>query len=222
MPDMLQIGLNVKLIEHIHQNDVGKIELPEADRHDLIDLFVALGFRRGVEIGVYKADYTQEIAAAGLEITGIDPYQAYGDYHDRKHYPERKRFQDRQDFLYGHALRALEPYPNASIIRKTSMDAHHDFADGSLDFVYIDGHHGFGYIAQDIWFWTTKVRPGGILAGHDYFSHKQSRSPRDAYALHVRYVVDAYTAAIPIKTWYIIGRLDYRHRDYPSWFWFIT
>jgi hypothetical protein len=221
MPATLPKGLTVKLIDRDNANDVGKIKLPEANRHDIIDLFVDLGYRRGVEIGVYKADYTQQMAAAGLEITGIDPYMAYGGYHDQKHYPDRRRFQDRQDFLYGHALRALEPYPNARIIRKTSMDALHDFEDGSLDFVYIDGHHGFGYVAQDIWFWTTKIRPGGILAGHDYFRYKQRRGPRDAYALHVSQVVDSYTAAMPIKTWYVIGRLDYRHHDYPSWFWFI-
>jgi predicted O-methyltransferase YrrM len=76
------------------------------------------------------------------------------------------------------------------------MDAVKDFADGSLDFVYIDGHHGFKYVAEDIWEWHKKVRKGGIVAGHDYFT--LNKDPRHPYCNHVKEVVDAYVLAFKI------------------------
>ena len=34
--------------------------------------------------------------------------------------------------------------------------------------VFIDGLHDFESVREDIRAWATKVRHGGILAGHDY------------------------------------------------------
>jgi hypothetical protein len=36
------------------------------------------------------------------------------------------------------------------------------------DLVYIDADHVYEAVAADIRLWTPKVRPGGILAGHDF------------------------------------------------------
>ena len=41
-------------------------------------------------------------------------------------------------------------------------------ADGDLDWVFIDANHNYDYVRADIAAWTPKVRPGGIIAGHDY------------------------------------------------------
>jgi glycosyltransferase involved in cell wall biosynthesis len=48
------------------------------------------------------------------------------------------------------------------------MQAVTDFADESLDFVYIDGNHQLKYVVEDIVEWTKKIKKGGIIAGHDY------------------------------------------------------
>ena len=52
--------------------------------------------------------------------------------------------------------------------RKLSLDAVNAFLDASLDFVYIDANHEFSVVLQDIRAWFAKVKPDGILAGHDY------------------------------------------------------
>lgn len=39
--------------------------------------------------------------------------------------------------------------------------------DQVFDFVFLDGDHRYQYISQDIALWLPKVRPGGILGGHD-------------------------------------------------------
>jgi predicted O-methyltransferase YrrM len=38
----------------------------------------------------------------------------------------------------------------------------------SLDFVFIDASHDYQSTSRDIELWAPKVKPGGILCGHDY------------------------------------------------------
>ena len=42
------------------------------------------------------------------------------------------------------------------------------YPDASLDFVFIDADHSYESVSRDIDAWRSKVRPGGILAGHDF------------------------------------------------------
>lgn len=53
-------------------------------------------------------------------------------------------------------------------IAKPSVEAAQEFEDGSIDFVFIDGDHTYPSVANDLNAWVRKVRPGGIIAGHDY------------------------------------------------------
>lgn len=48
-----------------------------------------------------------------------------------------------------------------------SEDAASIFKDQSCDFVFIDGDHSFEATMRDIEMWMPKVKPGGILCGHD-------------------------------------------------------
>ncbi len=103
------------------------------------------------------------------------------------------------------------------------MDAIHDFENESLDFVYIDGHHGFKFVAEDIWGWSHKVKKGGIICGHDYEYGKLRKG--EPYFMQVKQVIDAYTHAFRIDNWYVVGAKEKTRegevRDqYRSWFWF--
>eukprot|EP00976_Prorocentrum_cordatum_P081698 1184517-Prorocentrum_minimum.AAC.4 len=44
------------------------------------------------------------------------------------------------------------------------------FADGSVDFVYLDARHDFCAVREDMEAYWPKVKCGGIMAGHDYMS----------------------------------------------------
>jgi hypothetical protein len=50
----------------------------------------------------------------------------------------------------------------------SSVDAAATFKDAYLSFAFIDANHLYEGISADIKAWAPKVRPGGILAGHDY------------------------------------------------------
>jgi SAM-dependent methyltransferase len=52
--------------------------------------------------------------------------------------------------------------------RKRSEEAAAGFAEGSLDWVYIDGDHTYEAVKADLDGWFRTVRPGGYLAGDDY------------------------------------------------------
>jgi len=180
-------------------------EIPDCGRDDLPQFFLDQGYKVGAEIGVYKGEYTQEFCKEGLRMYGIDPWKAYGNYNE---FPKDvERFQKRQDFLYDHTTRLLKPYLDnglCELIRKTSMDAVSDFKDESLDFVYIDGHHGFRYVAEDLVEWFWKVKKGGIISGHDYALNK--KNARDPYVLQVKYVLHAFVDAYGIEDFYVLGR----------------
>lgn len=50
-----------------------------------------------------------------------------------------------------------------------SVDAAQSFDDESVDVVYLDGDHSLTAVRADIRAWMPKLRPGGWLAGHDYY-----------------------------------------------------
>ncbi|HQV39124.1 MAG TPA: class I SAM-dependent methyltransferase [Flavobacteriales bacterium] len=49
-----------------------------------------------------------------------------------------------------------------------STDALPKFPDATFDWVYIDTDHGYPITAAELEIARTKVKPGGIIAGHDY------------------------------------------------------
>lgn len=52
-------------------------------------------------------------------------------------------------------------------IRSTSVEAAASYPDASLDAVFIDADHSTPAVLADLQAWWSKVKPGGILAGHD-------------------------------------------------------
>lgn len=52
-------------------------------------------------------------------------------------------------------------------IEATSEQAADRFADGSLDLVFIDANHSYEFVKKDIEKYTPKLKPTGLLTGHD-------------------------------------------------------
>lgn len=172
-------------------------QIPNCSRDDLPQFFVEMGFKIGAEIGIDKGEFSQKFCQAGLALYAIDPWKSYRDYQD-------PRGQARLDFLYEHSKRFLAPFRNCKIIRKTSMEAVADFADGSLDFVYIDGNHQLRYVIDDLSEWSKKVKKGGIVCGHDYIYTDPNKNQPGI--CHVIYGLNAFTVAYGIRNWYLLGR----------------
>jgi predicted O-methyltransferase YrrM len=112
---------------------------------------------------------------------------------------------------------------NCEIIRKTSMDAVKDFVDNSLDFVYIDGNHKFEYVVNDLAEWSKKVRPGGIVSGHDWIKMALSSTTKNNDPIEVQAAVRGFIDAYRIRPLFILGTnavVEGQLRDkVRSWFW---
>ena len=171
------------------------IHIPNTTRRALRLLFAELRFLKGVEIGVNRGSNAVKTIRVNPQLTlyCVDPWELYDGLNDFDDPIERKE-------AYARATWTLGQYDNVHVIRKFSMDALKDFEDESLDFVYIDGNHEFPYVAEDIFYWSKKVKSGGLVAGHDYHFNKCNF----AY-LQVTEIVDAYTKAFKIKPWFVIN-----------------
>lgn len=63
---------------------------------------------------------------------------------------------------------AIEPYGERALLKKgDSAESAVYWQDYSLDLVFIDADHSEAAVRRDILAWRRKVRPGGILCGHD-------------------------------------------------------
>lgn len=168
-------------------------------RNDLPTLFAELGYTEGAEIGVYKGEYSAILCKGvpGLKLHCIDAWKGYASH-----------TQEDLDNALETAKQALAGY-DVEFIRAFSMDAVHRFEDNSLDFVYIDGNHEWQHITQDLYHWARKVKPGGVVAGHDYFISDWSKS-----VVHVVPAVRGYTQAYKIRKWFVTS-----DKKMQSFFW---
>lgn len=166
-------------------------------REDLYDAMNLAGcFTKGAEVGVSVGRNASQMLARidNLHLICIDPWSPYHRWKQHK-----------MDRAYARAMKRLAKFGDrVTVIRKESMEALEDVADGSLDFVYIDGFHDFDWVMPDLIFWAKKVRSCGIIAGHDYYAF---------YRGGVMTAVNAYVKAHNVTEWYVTEGPE------PSWFW---
>jgi len=188
------------------------VEIPDTGRVTLASLFAELGYTKGAEIGVAEGRYSEVIAKAnpGVDLYCVDSWKAYQGYRD---YTDQEKLEMLQRKAQARLINL-----GCKLIWMESMEAVKHFEDGELDFVYIDANHEWPYVAHDIYYWSAKVRPGGIVSGHDYY-----RSNRRDSKCHVKGVVNGYTFAFRIHPWFILGldaKIPGMIRDSSrSWFW---
>jgi hypothetical protein len=126
--------------------------------------------------------------------------------------------------------------------RRYSQHAAAEFGVGQLDWVYIDGLHSYHGVRSDLELYKAKVKPDGLILGHDYTNHARAQEmkfgvveavnefvAREGYAFialtqeaYPTYVL-ARNAAGPVAQ-QLIARLIYcvpqvvELRDFPSTF----
>lgn len=121
-----------------------------------------------VEIGVKAGRYSELLLSGwgGRRLVSVDPWLAA----DPDAYVDRANVaQDQHERYYEQTKRRLARHGGRSEIwRLTSAQAARRVEPASLDFVYIDARHDYASVLEDLEAWFPRVRPGGIIAGHDY------------------------------------------------------
>lgn len=171
------------------------IEIPNIGRDILGHWFRDLDYKVGAEIGVERGIFSKILLDAHPTMTlhcvdAWQPYDGYGDRINNDMLP--KKFEETKQRLKGFSVK---------FHRGFSMQAVHEFQDNSLDFVYIDANHSLPWVMDDIVQWSKKVRPGGIVAGHDYVHAPRSKPSK----IQVIEALAWYTELKPVRTWFLIG-----------------
>ena len=173
---------------------VSPVRVRGITREWLPEMFRACGFKRGAEVGVKRGAFSDLLCRGnpGVEHLCVD---IWGEYYEF----DSKYGEDNLDAC----KRLLEPY-NVTYANKPSTEAARDVEDGSLDYVYIDADHRFDYVMEDLITWGRKVRPGGVIAGHDYYRFRNAG---------VVPAVDVYTYQNGVQQWFITDEKE------ASFFW---
>ncbi len=143
------------------------------------------------ELGVAKGHFSNELLSSGkgFRLYSIDRWAG-----DRGH----------DDEQYLGACSLLEKYGvRSTVVRKSFDEALGDFAPGSLDFIYFDGYAHTGQNdGKTLRDWWSRVKPGGIFAGHDY--HPKWQPTIDA--------VDSFAREFGLRVQLTTDD------EYPSWY----
>lgn len=122
------------------------------------------GLKTGVELGVSHGFHAQHIleACADFDLVGVDVYRhvrAGGGYD----HISNDQFEETCRKARGY----LVPTGRWRLMRMTTSQAAKIFR-GPVDFLFVDADHSYESARDDLRDWFKFVRPGGIVAGHDY------------------------------------------------------
>ena len=140
-----------------------------------------------VEVGAWKG---KSIAYAGVELLNsgkaitlyaVDHF--LGSEEHRNPVSEHYDYATQSGELRSQYLANIEPIKSVvKTLDMQSVEAAKKFKKASLDLVFIDGSHDFESVCSDIETWLPKIKPGGVLAGHDYDFEQVSKAVNSYFA----------------------------------------
>jgi SAM-dependent methyltransferase len=151
--------------EHYYQSLPGYFDFPDVYRHAVEWLpdggtFVEVGCWQGQSLSFFLVEAFN--SGKKLKVFGVDHFT--GSVGDGP-LLDMAESQDIESLCRANVARAGYP---VEIIRAESVIGASLFADASIDYVFIDASHDGESVRQDLAAWLPKVKPGGIMAGHDY------------------------------------------------------
>ncbi len=164
----------------------------------------------GAEVGVKRGEYSEVLLESwnGRHLISIDPWLSAPetDYLDVANVA-----QETHDRYYEETLNRLARFGERSTVwRMTGSEAADRIPAHCLDFVYLDARHDYVSVTQDLDAWIEKVRPGGILAGHDYLDGTFAegrfgvKSAVDDFCAARGLPVRATFADPPWRSWHVV------------------
>lgn len=116
-----------------------------------------------VEVGSWKGRSTKALLEGCKgTVTAVDHFQGSDDYRDSTLSIARA------EPIYDIFMKNVGRYPNLVTLKMGSDEAAEQIPEQSVDMVFIDSDHRYEQVKAEIDRWLPKVRPGGILCGHDY------------------------------------------------------
>ncbi|MEL6416385.1 MAG: class I SAM-dependent methyltransferase [Pseudomonadota bacterium] len=142
------------------------------------------------EIGVWNGGFSENILriTRPSELVLIDPWDLVIETVDDTKTHAKHSDGEAMRTMFDHVTGLFQDQGNVTVKRGFSADILAEFPDDYFDWVYIDGNHLYDFVYRDIELSFAKVKPGGIIAGDDFFWKRDGR-------MHVREaVLDAMKA----------------------------
>ena len=122
----------------------------------------------GIEIGVKQATFSHVLLSGwnNSKLYLVDPWEDQ----DKSVYDEDIHNHESD---YNIAIQKLTDFEDRyEVVRKYSNDAHSNFANHSVDFIYVDGNHSYEGVKSDLELFYPKLKYGGVMMGDDYHVHE--------------------------------------------------
>jgi len=137
------------------------------------DLFSKGGFRSGMEVGVADGRFSEHVLRRSNSLPIV--------WYMVEPFPNaalQRRFAISKagtaNFHNGSwSSEGVGPNAHKVFFKQLSTDERllNEIADESIDFIYLDGAHDYENVKKELAPYYSKVRKGGLLAGHDYCNY---------------------------------------------------
>ena len=119
---------------------------------------------------VFEGETAVQLAARfpAARVHGVDPFRWRAEDLDDAGLAIIDELNAVSDHQYHMTRARFAALPNAVLHRNASAEAAAEFPLASIDLVFIDARHDWPFVAEDLALWAPRVRPGGIVAGHDF------------------------------------------------------
>ena len=140
--------------------------IPKVQLNYLNSLLIKDTYKIIIDIGCFIGGFTKIMATHAKKNNGMVYSVDLFETSESALHGIHKNHDIKSMYLRNMYERGLINYVNVQ--KKVSWDFAKEFEDKSVDFVFIDADHRYESVKKDIVAWIPKIRPGGIIAGHDY------------------------------------------------------
>lgn len=126
----------------------------------------------GVKRGEFSGEMLRRLSPAKLHLVDLWQHQVDTAYITDAGNVE----QDVQDGYHREVVEVFGAKENVEIHRTSSLTAAASFPENYFDFVYLDAMHTHDAVLGDLRAYAGKMKPSGILAGHDFCSQHYARN----------------------------------------------
>lgn len=129
-----------------------------------------------IEIGVLHGDFSQNIldVLSPEHLILIDPYETGVDNYgiDMQYCPVAYSTQADHEKVLKRFEKEITS-GQVAVVKKYSYEIADMIPDDAFDLVYMDASHLYSDVRRDLRDWLPKLKPNGVIAGHDYI-HNES------------------------------------------------
>jgi hypothetical protein len=175
-------GIDIVSLRHV-------VIRPIHNRRLIGELLESEGFKSGVELGVLKGEFSEQVLhgwPSCEKYVLVDAWRPLENYVDSSNFPV-----EIQEDNFMKTMKRMEKWKSKiEVCRNLTTNCAKKYNKEKFDFVYVDARHDSKGVTQDLEDWWPLVKEGGVMAGHDFVTQSQGGSKRNNWTLNMDGTVD--------------------------------